>query len=118
MLRRNFARWLSTSIIPFFLPKFARAQASGLTDAEAPAIIELAAVVLPESLGRTRIDEIAKQFVRWTQGYKPGADAGYGYGFPILQVLGANPATSYPGQLNQLESAAITKGGSFVALPV
>jgi hypothetical protein len=116
MLRRNFFRWLSTSIIPFLLPKFARAQASGLTDGESPAVVELAAVVLPSSLGRTKTDEIAKEFVRWTQEYKPGADAGYGYGFPKVQVLGPNPAANYPAQLQQLESAAAAKGASFSGL--
>jgi hypothetical protein len=35
-----------------------------------------------------------------------------------VQVLGANPSTSYPSQLKQLETAAAAKGGSFAALPV
>jgi hypothetical protein len=118
MLRRNFFRWLSTSIFPFLLPKFGRAQPSGLTDSEMPAVAELGAVVLPTSLARTKTDDIAKQFVHWTQGYKPGADAGYGYGFPEVEVLGANPATSYRTQLQQLETAAAAKGGSFASIPV
>jgi hypothetical protein len=116
MLRRNFFRWLSTSFIPFFFPRFTRAQAGGLGDSETPTLLEVAAVVLPGSLGRARTDEIAKQFVRWTQGYKAGADAGYGYGFPKVEVLPANPAADYRDQLHALETAASAKGGSFASL--
>jgi hypothetical protein len=116
MLRRNFFRWLSTSFIPFLFPRFARAQARGLGNSETPLVLEVARVVLPGSLGRARAEEIGKQFVRWTRGYKAGADAGYGYGFPKVQVMPANPATGYPEQLGALQTAASAKGGSFASL--
>jgi hypothetical protein len=116
MLRRNFFRWLSTSIFPLLLPKLGRAQASGLSDSDTPTVTELAAVVLPASLGRTKSDNIAKQFIHWTQGYKPGADAGYGYGYPAVEVLGANPATDYRRQIQQLETAAAARGGTFAGI--
>jgi hypothetical protein len=116
MLRRNFLRWFSTSFLPFFLPQFARARTAGLEESETSLLLEVAAVVLPSSFGRTWSDEIGTQFLRWTQGYKAGADAGYGYGFPHPQALPANPATAYADQLRQLDTAATAKGGPFAKL--
>lgn len=116
MLRRNFFRWLCTTVIPFFIPRFSRAQAGSLSDSDTPMLLEVAAMVLPSSLGRARTDEVGKQFIGWTRGYKAGADAGYGYGFPKVEVLAANPAANYPDQLRALETAATTKGGRFASL--
>ena len=116
MLRRRFFRWISAGVLPLFFPRFSRALPPGVTARETPLLLEIAAVVLPSSLGRTRCDEIARQFAAWTQNYKPGADAGYGYGFPRPQVLPANPADRYPDQLRQLEEIAASKGSSFQSL--
>jgi hypothetical protein len=63
---------------------------------------ELASVVLPASLGRSRTDEIADNFVRWFRGYKAGAEVSSGYGFPRAQLTGPLPSTHYADQLRQL----------------
>ncbi len=116
MLRRNLFRWLFTTAIPFLIPRFSRAQAGGLSDRETPLLLEVAAAVLPSSLGKARTDEVGKQFLSWTRQYKAGADAGYGYGFTKVEVLPANPASNYPGQLRALQAAATEKGGTFASL--
>jgi hypothetical protein len=64
---------------------------------------DLASVVLPESLGRSRTDKIADDFVRWLSEYKDGAQVSSGYGFPRTQVIGPNPSTHYAEQLSQLD---------------
>lgn len=116
MLRRNFFRWVSMSILPLIRPRWMRAQADGLAAGDVSMLHELSKVVLPTSVGPARRDQIVERFAEWTRNYKAGADAGYGYGFPHLEVLPANPATHYPEQLRQLETAAAAKGSSFAKL--
>jgi hypothetical protein len=64
---------------------------------------DLASVVLPASLGRSRTDQIADNFVRWFRDYKAGAEVSSGYGFPRTQVTAPNPSTHYVEQLRQLD---------------
>ncbi len=116
MLRRNFFRWISISILPLLRPRWMRAQADGLAASDVPMLRELSIVVLPASIGSARSGQIVERFIEWTRNYKAGADAGYGYGFPHPEVLPANPATHYPDQLRQLDTAASAKGSSFAKL--
>src|SRR5262245_48922114 len=97
-------RTLFQSLLSFLAagPKWARGQETALSSNDLPALRELAVVVLPASLGRARTDEIAAQFVEWVRGYKPGADAGHGYGATRLQVLPPSPAAKYRDQLRAL----------------
>jgi hypothetical protein len=77
-----------------------------LSEGETVALREIAAVVLPQSLGRAKTDEIAGGFVRWIRGYREGAELPSGYGFTRLERAGANPALGYAKQLQQMDSAA------------
>lgn len=99
------------------LRRSARGQAS-LSPENSAALREVARVVLPASLGETRTDQIAAQFAQWVRDYRAGADAGYGYGFPRLQVTPANPSSRYADQLRQLEEAAARKGAPFAKLDI
>ncbi|HTB13476.1 MAG TPA: hypothetical protein VK752_17975 [Bryobacteraceae bacterium] len=64
---------------------------------------DLASVVLPASLGRSRTDKIAVDFVSWFRTYKAGAEISSGYGFPRTQVTGPNPSIHYDEQLRKLD---------------
>lgn len=116
MLRRTFFRWISSGLLPFLFPRWAHAQSAGLTDSDLPMLQELAVIVLPGSLGRTRQLEIATRFQQWIRNYHAGADAGYGYGITRLRVLGPNPAAHYGEQLRRLKTAADTEGAPFERL--
>jgi hypothetical protein len=75
---------------------------------------DLAGVVLPASLGRTRTDKIAGDFAAWVREYKVGAEVASGYGNPRTQVIGPNPSAHYAEQLTQLrltrlDAAAVAK---------
>ena len=98
MKRRNFIRRVFAAAIALFIPRRARAQ-----QMEAP-MRELAALVLPTSLGRARTDKIAADFLHWIFDYKPGAEISSGYGSPRTQVVGPNPSAQYADQLNALGS--------------
>jgi hypothetical protein len=63
---------------------------------------DLASIVLPASLGRSRTDKIAADFVSWFRDYKAGAEIASGYGNPRTQVIGPNPSAHYAEQLTQL----------------
>lgn len=78
---------------------------------------ELSAVVLPASLARAGTDAVADRFARWLEGYRPGADLGYGYGLTRPEMAPASPAWHYLEQLQELEAAAQGRGSSFGALP-
>lgn len=116
MLRRTFFKSLSSNLALLLLPRWGRAQTPAHNTPPSNATMnDIAAVVLPESLGDRRIAATAAAFERWLSGYHAGADAGYGYGFPKPTVLGPNPGAHYAEQLKQLDSAA-GKSGSFASL--
>jgi hypothetical protein len=116
MLRRKFFGWISSSLVPFVFPQWARAQEVALAESDVPMLNEVAVAVLPGSLGRGRALEIASHFEKWIKEYHAGADAGYGYGHPRVRVLGPNPAMHYGEHLRKLDAAARAKGGSFGTL--
>ncbi len=98
MKRRNFLERASLAVIAVLSPRRARAQ-----QMEEP-MRQLAAVVLPASLGRSRTDRIAADFVFWIRDYKTGAQIGSGYGHPRTQVTGPDPSARYVQQLSALGS--------------
>ena len=63
---------------------------------------ELAATVLPESLGRAGTDAIAAQFIRWVREYRVGAEMQAGYGYPVVRFKPESPAARYLSQLDAL----------------
>jgi len=103
-----FPRWLQA--------RLAIPGALDISAGEAEQLRQLATVVLPASLGRTRTDDVADKFVKWIHGYKAGADLGYGYGFTRPRNAPANPASQYPQQLQELEAEAQARGSSFGGL--
>ncbi len=116
MLRRKFFGWTWSGLVALVFPRWSRAQASGYTHSDLPMLKEVAVVALPASLGRAKAVEIASEFQKWIDDYRPGADAGYGYGHPKPRVLGPNPSARYGEQLRALGESAKAKGASFEAL--
>jgi hypothetical protein len=102
MNRRNFIHWLSTLPVWDLLGKRALAQGVALSAAELTTLQEVASVVLPSALGKSRTDTVASGFAAWFSAYKPGAEMSSGYGFPRVQVLPKNPSTRYASQLREL----------------
>src|ERR1700693_1812742 len=98
MRRRNFFQRIWVEAAALMAPRWARSQ-----QMDQP-MRELAAVVLPTSIGRERTVKVAADFLVWIRDYKPGAEVGSGYGHPRTQVLGPNPAAHYAGQLTALGS--------------
>jgi hypothetical protein len=88
-----------------------RAQTANFPGKHESTLKELAATVLPESLGRAGTDSVALQFVRWVQEYRPGAEMQTGYGATRVRYKPASPAAIYLEQLDQLSSGALGQSG-------
>jgi hypothetical protein len=95
MQRRNFVKVMAIGAAPW-----AKAQSI-----DPKAMRELAAVVLPESLGRKRTDKIASDFLKWVADYKDGVNTGSGYGNPRTNVVPPNPSKNYAAQLSALNGS-------------
>jgi hypothetical protein len=71
------------------------------------ALKELAATILPASLGRTGTDAVAQQFVRWVREYRAGAEMQAGYGYPRVRYKPESPAPRYLSQIDALAAGAL-----------
>src|SRR5438045_5068941 len=116
MQRRTFFKWIGSSVAPIIAPRWAFSQANPFAAGGNATLRALAAVVLPASLGRNRIDAITDQFASWLENYKPGAEMSPGYGFQRVQALPPHPAAHYAEQLRGLETAAARTGAAFTKL--
>src|SRR5258707_8846567 len=92
------------------------AQPRELTPDAVATLYEIAATVLPESLGVARVRATADRFVGWTRGYREGVALSHGYGHPRLQRSGATPVPTYIAQLAALQAEAGTRGVRWPAL--
>lgn len=102
------------------------AQPRELTPDAIAMLHDVAATVLPASLGAARIKQVADRFAAWTRGYREGVALAHGYGHPRLVKSGASPVPTYIRQLAALEAEALrhssgqprSGGGKWQALDV
>jgi hypothetical protein len=109
MQRRNFVKVLAVAVPAGFQ---GRARAHPIDES---AMCELAAVVLPQSLGRERTDKVAADFLKWIAGYKEGVHTSSGYGDPHTQTVPPNPSKNYAAELSAF-NGSITKESVAAAL--
>jgi hypothetical protein len=112
MQRRRFFKWSLSTAIPLVVPRWAWAQPAPFTREAAATLRDVAAVVLPSSLGTSGIDDVVDQFTRWVRNYKAGAQMSAGYGFTRIRTVPPNPSTQYAQQLQELEAAARARGAA------
>ncbi len=79
---------------------------------------DVAATVLPSTIGRKGQDEAVDNFLRWIHEYKEGVPFSHGYGEPRLVKSGPSPAAGYAAQIIALQETAKARGGRFGALPL
>jgi hypothetical protein len=79
---------------------------------------DVAATVLPASIGRSGQDAAVDAFLAWIRDYKEGVALSHGYGEPRLVKSGPTPAPGYATQIAALQQAAQVRGGRFGALPL
>jgi hypothetical protein len=94
------------------------AQARELAPAATATLREVAATVLPASLGFDHVSQVTDRFVAWTRDYEEGVALTHGYGNPRLQKSAASPVPDYVAQLASIDAAARARGGGFGTLPL
>jgi hypothetical protein len=94
------------------------AQPRELTADAVATLHEVAATILPASIGAAKIREVADKFVAWTRGYREGVALAHGYGHPRLVKSGASPVPAYIRQLAALDAEARARGGKWQTLDV
>ena len=82
----------------------AHAQTESFPGTNEATLKELAATVLPETLGRQGTDRIASDFIRWVHEYRPGAEMQNGYGVTRVRTVPAAPGAKYLSQLRELSA--------------
>ena len=120
MKRRTLLQWLggvagAAATVPLRTMRVF-AQPRELTHESVATLYEIAATVLPASLGRDARASIADKFVAWTRGYREGVALSHGYGHPRLQRSGASPVPVYIAQLAALAAEASARGVRWPAL--
>jgi hypothetical protein len=111
--RRTLLQLLGAAAVSLgWRPSLARAQAAPLDAAGVGTLRALAPAVLPSVLGAVAADKVVDDFLTWLRGYKSGADMGSGYGILRKRVTPTIDPVSYRTQLEALEQAARTAGGT------
>lgn len=94
------------------------AQPRDLTPDAIVTLHEIAATVLPASLGPAQIADTADKFVVWTRGYREGVPLEHGYGHPRLRRSPPSPVPLYIAQLAALDASARAKGARWATLDI
>jgi len=112
MRRRTLLRSLLAVTATLPIPRLrAWAHGSAFPGAQEDTLRELAATVLPESLGRAGTDQVAEQFTAWIRGYRAGAEMSPGYGTTRVRYKGPSPAPLFERQLRELATGALAAAG-------
>ncbi|MFN8575055.1 MAG: hypothetical protein U0132_23585 [Gemmatimonadaceae bacterium] len=77
------------------------------------------AAVLPSELGTSGAEQSVREFARWAQGYRAGAELLHGYGSGKLTYAGALPLPAWRAQLAELDRQSRSQtGGGFSAMTI
>ncbi|MGE0462970.1 MAG: hypothetical protein AB7Q16_16525 [Vicinamibacterales bacterium] len=119
MRRRTLLQALASTLpaLPLTRVRLA-AQVRQLTPQAIAVLRDLAATVLPASIGADRVALITDRFVAWTRDYEEGVALAHGYGHPRLEKSGPSPVPDYVAQLAAIDAAARARGGPFGSLPL
>lgn len=119
MRRRTLLQVLATSVsvIPVTRVRLA-AQVRAFTPEAVAVLQQVAATVLPASLGPDKVSLIVDRFIAWSRDYEEGVALAHGYGDPQLVKSGPSPVPDYVAQLAAIDAAARGRGGAFNSLPL
>jgi hypothetical protein len=119
MRRRTLLQALASSlpVIPLTRVRLA-AQVRSFTPESVEVLRDVAATVLPASLGADKISLLVDRFLVWGRDYEEGVALAHGYGDPKLVKSGPSPVPDYVAQLSAIDGASRAKGGRFAALPL
>ena len=117
MRRRQALKTLATAAAALPLSRI-ELRADEIPPDQVTILRDVAATVLPSSIGNKGQNDAVDNFLRWVREYKEGVALSHGYGEPRLLKSGPSPAAGYTKQLVALQQAAQSRGGRFGALPI
>jgi hypothetical protein len=117
MKRRRLLQWLASSAASWPLMRV-ELRADELPADQVTVLRDVAATVLPSSIGSKGQNDAVDDFLRWIREYKEGVALSHGYGEPRLVKSGPSPAPGYSKQITALQQDAQARGGRFGALPI
>jgi hypothetical protein len=119
MRRRTLLKVLATSVpvLPGIRVRLG-AQVRAFTPEAVAVLRDVAATVLPASLGADKVSLLVDGFIAWGREYEEGVALAHGYGDPKLVKSGPSPVPDYVAQLAALDAAARQRGGRFATLPL
>jgi hypothetical protein len=94
------------------------AQVRAFTPEAVAVLRDVAATVLPASLGADKVALIVDRFLAWGRDYEEGVALAHGYGDPTLVKSGPSPVPDYVAQLAAIDAGAKARGGPFARLPL
>jgi hypothetical protein len=94
------------------------AQVRAFTPDAVAVLRDVAATVLPASLGTEKVTLIVDRFLAWGRDYEEGVALAHGYGDPRLVKSGPSPVPDYVAQLAAIDAGAKARGGRFASLPL
>jgi hypothetical protein len=117
MKRRNLFISAAFAILSNAMPRFIRAQPSGLSQDNRELIAAIGDIVLPSTLGSDGRAKAIDAFARWLDEYKAGVPMSCGYGSQLpYAVVPPSPLSRYPSQFRRLQELSRPKGSNFLAL--
>lgn len=119
MRRRTLLQALASTLpaLPLTRVRLA-AQVRQLTPDAVVVLRDVAATVLPASIGGDRVALVTERFVAWTKDYEEGVALVHGYGHPRIEKSGPSPVPDYVAQLAAIDAASRARGAQFGALPL
>lgn len=115
MFRRTFLGWLAALAA---VPRVARAAVLKHRAVPAQTMVRaLGEAVLPNELGKARMQIASDAFWRWMNGYRAGAELLHPYGSPKIEYAPESPVPAWEQQLVALDRAArATHGAGFATV--
>ena len=115
--RRRFVAWVAGAIPVALVTRRADALGARWLAGEEETMRALAEAVLPSELGATGAARVAREFQRWIDDYKAGAELVHGYGTSALRFSRASPKANWAAQLERLGTRNWGTGtGNFTTL--
>src|SRR5215208_2278372 len=103
LTRRRFLVWISSAVPIALVARRADAWGAVWIREDAETLRALAEAILPSELGERGVTRVARDFQRWVDGYRAGAELVHGYGTSALRFARPSPRARWAHQLERLD---------------
>ena len=104
LTRRRFVAWVAGAVPIALVTRRADALGTAWIAGEPEVLRALAEAVLPSELGAAGAAKVSRDFLRWMDEYKDGAEIVHGYGTSALRYTPSSPRPAWAVQLERMGS--------------